>query len=48
MPNDNGRKAQRGTALIEFTLVLPMLLIMTVAAVDFGRAFFAKACGCGR
>ena len=37
-----GRKAQRGTALIEFTLVLPMLLIMTVAAVDFGRAFFVK------
>ena len=42
MPNDKGRKAQRGTALIEFTLVLPMLLIMTVAAVDFGRAFFVK------
>ena len=39
---DRGRKAQRGTALIEFALVLPMLLIMTVAAVDFGRAFFVK------
>ena len=39
---DHGRKAQRGTALIEFTLVLPMLLVMTVAAVDFGRAFFVK------
>lgn len=37
-----GRRAERGTALIEFTLVLPMLLIMTVAAVDFGRAFFVK------
>lgn len=37
-----GRKAQRGTALIEFTLVLPLLLVMTVAAVDFGRAFFVK------
>ena len=34
--------AQRGTALIEFTLVLPLLLVMTVAAVDFGRAFFVK------
>jgi len=42
MPNDKGHKTQRGTALIEFTLVLPMLLIMTVAAVDFGRAFFVK------
>ena len=42
LPNDKGRKAQRGTALIEFTLVLPMLLVMTVAAVDFGRAFFVK------
>jgi Flp pilus assembly protein TadG len=38
----DGRKAQRGTALIEFTLVLPMLLVLTVAAVDFGRAFFVK------
>jgi len=36
------RKAQRGTALIEFALVLPMLLVLTVAAVDFGRAFFVK------
>ena len=40
--NDKGHKTQRGTALIEFALVLPMLLIMTVAAVDFGRAFFVK------
>jgi Flp pilus assembly protein TadG len=37
-----GLRAERGTALIEFTLILPMLLIMTVAAVDFGRAFFVK------
>jgi Flp pilus assembly protein TadG len=33
---------ERGTALIEFALVLPMLLVLTVAAVDFGRAFFVK------
>jgi Flp pilus assembly protein TadG len=39
---DDGRRAERGTALIEFTLILPMLLVMTVAAVDFGRAFFVK------
>jgi len=35
-------KRQRGTALIEFTLILPLLLILTVAVVDFGRAFFVK------
>jgi Flp pilus assembly protein TadG len=34
---------ERGTALIEFTLVLPLLLLLTVAAVDFGRAFFVKS-----
>ena len=39
---NDGHRAERGTALIEFTLVLPLLLIMTVAAVDFGRAFFVK------
>lgn len=33
---------ERGTALIEFALVLPLLLVLTVAAVDIGRAFFAK------
>ena len=36
------RNPQRGTALVEFTLVLPLLLILTVAVVDFGRAFFIK------
>jgi len=39
----SNRNAQRGTALIEFTLVLPLLLVLTVAAVDFGRAFFVKS-----
>jgi Flp pilus assembly protein TadG len=29
-----------GSALVEFALVLPLLLVMTVAVVDFGRAFF--------
>ena len=33
---------ERGTALIEFSLILPMLLVLTVAVVDFGRAFFIK------
>ena len=38
----NVRSSERGTALIEFTLILPLLLLLTVAAVDFGRAFFVK------
>ena len=36
------KNSERGTALIEFTLILPMLLLLTVAAVDFGRAFFVR------
>src|SRR6266581_2790228 len=30
---------QRGAALIEFTLVLPLLLILLLGMVDFGRVF---------
>ena len=37
-----GRQGERGTALIEFALILPMLLVLTIAVVDFGRAFFVK------
>ncbi len=41
--NCNPRRGpERGTALIEFTLILPLLLVLTVAVVDFGRAFFVK------
>jgi Flp pilus assembly protein TadG len=36
------KNSERGTALIEFTLILPLLLLLTVAAVDFGRAFFVR------
>ena len=36
------RVRERGTALIEFTLILPLLLLLTLAVVDFGRAFFIK------
>jgi Flp pilus assembly protein TadG len=36
------RSSERGTALIEFTLILPLLLLLTVAAVDLGRAFYVK------
>ena len=39
----NARSSERGTALIEFTLILPLLLLLTVAAVDFGRAFFVRS-----
>jgi Flp pilus assembly protein TadG len=36
------RSSERGTALIEFALVLPLLLVLTLAALDLGRAFLAK------
>ena len=39
----NASRDERGTALIEFTLILPLLLLLTVSAVDFGRAFFTKS-----
>jgi Flp pilus assembly protein TadG len=35
-------RGERGTALVEFTLILPLLLLLTAAAVDFGRAFFVR------
>lgn len=31
----------RGQSLVEFALVLPILLLITLIALDFGRAFFA-------
>ena len=37
-----GRQGERGTALIEFTLIMPLLLVLTIAVVDFGRAFYVK------
>lgn len=36
------QRDERGTALIEFALILPLLLVVTIAVVDFGRAFFVK------
>ena len=41
-PRNRYRSAQRGTALIEFALVLPILLVITLAGLDLGRAFLAK------
>jgi len=31
---------QRGVALIEFALILPLLLVVTFIATEFGRAFY--------
>lgn len=34
------RETERGQALVEFTMVLPLLLVLLFALVDFGRAFY--------
>ena len=36
------RRRDRGTALIEFALVLPMLLVLMFCVVDISRAFWVK------
>ena len=36
------RRSQRGVALIEFALVLPFLLVLTMVVIDFTRAFYVK------
>ena len=41
MPAD-GRRGQRGAALIEFALVLPLLLAIAVGIVYYGYAFVLK------
>lgn len=33
---------ERGTALIEFALVIPFLIVLTLSVVDLSRAFFVK------
>jgi Flp pilus assembly protein TadG len=33
---------ERGTALIEFALVLPFMLVLTMLVIDFTRAFHVK------
>jgi Flp pilus assembly protein TadG len=35
------RNSERGQALVEFALLLPILAMITVGAVDLGRAYFA-------
>lgn len=34
------KKAHRGVALVEFVLMLPMLLLLTVITTEFGRALY--------
>jgi hypothetical protein len=41
-PRYKHRSSQRGSALIEFALVLPLLLLITMAALDLGRAFLVN------
>jgi Flp pilus assembly protein TadG len=36
------RSNARGTALMEFALVFPFLLVMTLSVIDLSRAFFIK------
>jgi len=36
------RRDQRGAALIEFALVFPLLLVLTLTVIDLSRAFFTK------
>jgi Flp pilus assembly protein TadG len=35
------RQRRRGQALVEFALVVPVMLLILLIAVDFGRLFFA-------
>jgi hypothetical protein len=37
-----GRNGRRGVALIEFALILPILIILALATVDFGRLIQAR------
>ncbi len=42
-PRISSGTGQRGTALIEFALVLPMLIVLTFLVVDLSRAFMMKS-----
>ena len=35
-------RSQRGTALVEFALVFPFLLVLTLCVIDMSRAFWIK------
>lgn len=40
-PQDSATPARRGQSLVEFALVLPMLIVLLLGIVDFGRVFHA-------
>ncbi len=40
MPAIRGRKRSRGQSVVEFALVLPILLLLLAATIDFGRLFY--------
>ncbi len=40
--NTASRGRERGAALIEFALVLPIVVCVTFMVIDFGRAFYTK------
>ena len=37
-----GDRRERGAALVEFAFVLPVLLLLILGIIDFGRAYGAK------
>lgn len=37
---DSSARAQRGVALVEFALVLPLLMLLCLMVAEFGRAFW--------
>ena len=40
LPFRRHRKISRGQALVEFAFILPILVLLLLLAVDFGRVFF--------
>ncbi len=40
--SDARRRRERGAALVEFAFVLPVLLLLILGIIDFGRAYGAK------
>jgi Flp pilus assembly protein TadG len=39
---ETDRASERGAAMIEFALLLPMLIMLVFGIITFGRAYFAK------
>jgi Flp pilus assembly protein TadG len=39
---ENGKQRDRGAALVEFAFVLPVLILLILGIIDFGRAFGAR------